>query len=400
VFPHASTLTQQIRPGLTFVAILLIAANLRALIAAIGPALPMIAADTGLSPAAQGVLVALPVAAFAVFSPMTAAVAARHGTERTILFALLVLAAGAVLRSLPALGPASLFVGTVAIGGAIAIGNVLLPVFTHRAFSARVSNVTGHYIAVQSVAAALASMSTVPLALWFGSWRLAIGLWGVFVVAALVTWRPRLVVVPPPAAREAGMSRAAPERPSMWRSGLAWQVATYFGLQSSAFYILMSWLPSVEQDIGVSAEAAGAHLAIFLLVGIAATPVVPVFLRGQDQRAVAMSAPLGVIIAMAGLVLAPALVVLWAGLAGFALSAAMVTSLSLISLRAGRADLTGRLSSMVQGMAYTMVAAALLAAGVVRELAGPGRHVIVLVAAAAVGLTVLGAWVGRDRTLA
>ncbi|MFI7643930.1 MFS transporter [Nonomuraea sp. NPDC049400] len=400
--PHSPTLTQQVRPGLVLAAILLIAANLRALVAAVGPALPIIAADTGLSATAQGVLVALPVAAFAVFSPMTAAVAVRRGTERMLLFALIVLAAGAVLRSLPV--PAAdlwpVFIGTAAIGGAMAVGNVLLPVLTHKAFPSRVSVVTGHYIAVQSVVAALASMLTVPLVLWLGSWRLAIGLWGLFVLAALVTWRPRMGVAPQPAPSDPSVSPPTVERPSVWRTPLAWQVATYFGLQSSAFYILLSWLPSVEQDIGVSAEAAGEHLGVFLLTGIAATQVVPMFLRGQDQRAVAMIPPLGVLLAMVGLVLVPSLVVLWAALAGFGLSCAMVTSLSLISLRAGHAELTGRLSSMVQGAAYTMVAVALVAAGFVREVIGPGRHVTALVAAAAVGLTVLGGWVGRDRTLA
>lgn len=394
------TLTRAVRPGLVLAGILLIAANLRALVAAVGPALPAIAQDTGLSPTAQGILVALPVAAFAVFSPLTASVAARRGTERTVLFALLVLAAGAVLRSLPAPGGGMwpLFAGTVAIGAAIAVGNVLLPVLTHRGFPTRVSVVTGYYIAVQSVVAALASMLTVPLALWLGSWRIAIGIWGLFVLAALVTWRPRMIE-PPPVEHEPPTPSAA-DRPSVWRSALAWQVAAYFGLQSSAFYILLSWLPSVEQDIGVSAEAAGVHLALFLVAGIVATLVVPLFLRGADQRLVAMLVPVGVLIAMSGLLVAPALVVAWAALGGFALSAAMVVSLSLISLRAGRPDVTGRLSSMVQGTAYTLVAVALLVAGVVRDLAGPGRHVIVLVMASAIALVALGWWVGRDRRVA
>lgn len=397
-----------VKPALLIAGIVLIAGNLRAVLTAVGPVLPEIARDVGLSPAQQGVLVALPVAAFAVCSPVASQIASRWGTERTLLGALLLLIAGVLLRSAPLDGAASVWAGTAAIGAAIAVCNVLLPVLVHGGFPDRSAAVTGYYIAVQSIVAALASFLTVPIALGLGSWRVAVAVWGVFVIAALATWRPRMVVARPGgetdrASQDRGdesriENHAGAAEVTMWRSPLAWQVAAYFGLQSSSFYILMNWLPTVEQDMGISAEAAGGHLALMFLTGIVATFLVPPFLdRARDQRAAATVVPLLLLVAMAGLAVLPQLAIVWVAASGFAASAAMVVSLVLISKRAGRPDLTSRLSSMVQGTAYATVSVALIVAGLIREVAGPGRHVLGLVIACALCQVAVARRAGLDR---
>jgi MFS transporter, CP family, cyanate transporter len=388
--------------GLLLLSVLLVAANLRAVIAAVGPVLPTVAADTKLSPTSLGVLVALPVAAFALFSPMVHTVAARFGTDRTIFGALALLVGGTVLRSLP-LGDRSLwplFAGTVTIGAAIAVGNVLLPVIARRDFPDRVPAVTGYYIAIQSVVAGTASGLAVPVATATESWRLAIGIWGVLIVLALAIWIPRLG--PPPTTSPAS-GRAEPVVPppvSVWRAGLAWQVAAYFGLQSTVFYVLLSWLPTVEQDMGIEPAAAGAHLSVYLIVGILANVAVSRFLtlRG-DQRIAATVVPAWIVIAMLGMLYLPALVVVWVAVSGLVVGASMVISLSLISLRGGGPRITGRLSSMTQATAYAGVGVGLLGAGWIREVAGPGQHLLVYVLVLAVFQIVVGLWVGRDLAL-
>lgn len=113
------------RVGLLLVGVLLVAANLRAPLTGVGSVLPMIEHDTGLSSTAAGLLNALPLLAFAATSPLVGRGAQRHGTERVLWIALLVLTVGIVLRSLP--GVVTLFAGTVVMAAAIAYGNVLLP---------------------------------------------------------------------------------------------------------------------------------------------------------------------------------------------------------------------------------------------------------------------------------
>ncbi|MPM76610.1 hypothetical protein SDC9_123609 [bioreactor metagenome] len=50
---------------------------------------------------------------------------------------------------------------------------------------------------------------------------------------------------------------ATPSAGSMWRSAVAWQVALLFGAQMANFYLLITWLPTVEVHTGQSPIAGG-----------------------------------------------------------------------------------------------------------------------------------------------
>lgn len=380
--------------------VLLVAANLRAVLTAVGPVLPEIGADREMSPTELGMLVSLPILAFAVVSPMVHAVARRHGVERTVLVALLVLLAGTLVRSLP-IG-FSLWVGTAVIGAGIAVGNVLLPVVVRQDFPDRVPAVTGYYIAAQSVVAGLASGLAVPLTAVTGSWEIAIGLWVLLIAFALGTWLARMGRREEPVAElSMTVKQVSDGAPAVWRSGLAWQVAAYFGLQSTAFYVLVNWLPTVEQDLGVSPTRAGWHLSVFLAGGIVANLATPLLIRlGGDQRIAAVTTPTLTIVAALGLIALPGLVALWVTLAGMAVGGSMVVALSLISFRSGDATAGSRLSSMVQSVGYLGVALGLVVAGAIRDLTGPGKHLMVYVAVVAILQLVVGLGVGRTKVLA
>jgi CP family cyanate transporter-like MFS transporter len=292
-----------------------------------------------------------------------------------------------------------LMAGTFVIGAAIAVGNVLLPVIVRRDFPGQVPRVTGYYIAVQSIVAGLASGFVVPVSLFTGFWRIALAVWRALILVALVWWLRRLLAD----ARRGGVTAGAtPSVPavSVWRAPLAWQVAGYFGVQSTSFYVLLSWLPTVEQDMGFSPTVAGAHLSLYLVVGVVANLALPPFLtlRG-DQRIAAVVVAAWLIGAMAGLLVMPSLTVIWVALSGLGVGASMVLSLSLISLRAGGGSATSRLSSMVQAVAYAGVAGGLFVAGWIREAAGPGQDVLLYVLALSVVQAMLGLRVGRAAQL-
>src|SRR5689334_1469900 len=102
---------------------LLISANLRTALTSVGPLVEDIRADLRLTAGEAGFIGTLPLLTFAAVSPQIPRFARRFGTDRMLWIALALLATGIVVRSLPVLP--LLWVGTVLLGVAIAVGNVL-----------------------------------------------------------------------------------------------------------------------------------------------------------------------------------------------------------------------------------------------------------------------------------
>src|SRR4051794_11878646 len=113
------------RGPLVLAGVLLIAANLRPPITAVGPLVPVIRADTGLSAAGAGLLTTLPLLAFAAASPLASPAARRVGVERMLWLGLVLIGVGTLVRSAGSVG--AMFAGTAVLGVGIAAGNVLLP---------------------------------------------------------------------------------------------------------------------------------------------------------------------------------------------------------------------------------------------------------------------------------
>ena len=140
--------------GLWAALIFLVALNLRPAIAAVGPLLTRIGADLNWGEGVQGILAAMPLWAFAAISPLVGLVTARIGTDATVAVALALLAVGDVVRSVG--GQTCVWLGTVGVGAAIAIGNVLVPVIAKRDFRERVSMATGVYSGCITAGSAIA----------------------------------------------------------------------------------------------------------------------------------------------------------------------------------------------------------------------------------------------------
>ncbi|MEV4512338.1 MFS transporter [Dactylosporangium sp. NPDC049525] len=392
--PRPGTKTPQ-RAGLLVVGILLIATNLRAALTSVGPVLDDVRADLGLTATAAGVLTALPLLAFAAFSPVAPLVARRLGLERTIGAGLAVLAAGIVLRSVPVTG--AIWVGTVAIGVSIAFFNVLLPALVKRDFPDRVAQLSGAYSATQSVVAAIASGVAVPIA---GDdpagWRIALGCWVGLAVVAAAFWLPRLRTRPPGPA-DAG---AAATHRSPWRSAIGWQVTLFMGLQSLVFYVMIAWLPTIEHDHGVAASTAGWHLFVYLISAVVANLAAPHLMRRlPDQRLVGLLCAALILIGVGGLLLAPGAVVAWLVSAGFGAGMSLVLCLSLFSLRAVDHRQAATLSGMAQSVGYLLAACGPVLIGALHDASGGWTLPLAVLC---VVIAVMGGFAvqsGRDRVI-
>jgi MFS transporter, CP family, cyanate transporter len=207
-------------------------------------------------------------------------------------------------------------------------------------------------------------------------------------------WRMRVVTegpVPPE-------MRTAGPRPSVWRSLLAWQVTLTMGLQSTVFYTLVIWLPSIEADAKIPPAAAGAHLFVFQAVGIGSALVVSALMtRARDQRLIASLITVPILIAFAGMLISPGLVLVWVGFAGLTSGGSITVALALIGLRTRVPADTARLSGMTQGVGYLLASCGPIVAGWMRAATGTWTAVIALLIVLTVLQGIVGFLAGRNR---
>ncbi|MEV4114445.1 MFS transporter [Nonomuraea sp. NPDC049695] len=362
--------------------LLVVAANLRASLTGVGPLLDQVQADLGLAPAVAGLLNTLPLLTFVVLSPLVPQLAARWGAERLLGGALVVLTLGIALRWVPT--AVGLFAGTVLIGAGIAVGNVLLPSLIKRDFPTKVGLLTSAYATVMGGVAAVASGVAVPISeVAPGGWYTALGCWGLFALVAVLLWLPQMRA--PRRAAQAIRSQRLP-----WGSGLAWAVTAFMGLQSLGFYVVVTWLPQVFQDNGMSAATAGWLLFLFQAVAVLTSLAVPGAMRwAGNQRALATICSAVMLLGYLGLFVAPGLALLWSVVLGLGGGACLVLALAFISLRAQDASVAGALSAMAQSIGYLLAAVGPVVFGLLHTVSSGWKAPIMLMCVAAAGQTIV-----------
>ena len=372
-------------------AIVLVAANLRPAVVGVAPLLSQIQAAEGLSATAAGLLTALPVLCFGLVAPLAPPLARRLGIEGALLAALVLLIIGFLVRSS---GPlAALFAGTVLLGSAIAIGNVLLPSLIKRDFAHRTGVMTGLYTMAIAGGGALAAGVTVPVAHAAGlGWHGALASWALFALLALLCWLPHVRRAGRPV--RVGRLRVG----GLWRDAIAWQVTVYMGLQSLGFFAVTAWLPALLVDRGYDPVVAGWLLSLSTVAGIAGATIAPMLAtRGASQRGVAVGITAIAAVGLLGVLAPVGIEVVAVVLLGFAQSAALGLALTLVALRAPDAAHAAQLSGMAQSVGYVLAAAGPFAVGALRDLTGGWTAPILLLVTLLAVQGTAGVLAGRDR---
>jgi len=379
---------------LLILGVVLISATLRPPITSVGPLSVEIRADTGLSAGALALITTIPLLAFAGFSPVAPRMGHRFGIELVIFASSLVLLGGILLRWLPGLVP--LYVGTVAIGVAIAFGNVLVPALVKRDFPRSQGQMTALYSTALSGAGGIGSGVAIPLAHDAGlGWEGALAVWAIPTAIALAVWVPRLRerhrLKPPP-----GPVSALRD---LWGSRVAWQVTLFMGMQSFGFYVCVAWLPAVLIEQGLSAAQAGGMLSVAQLSGLVATLSVPQLAdRRSDQRVIVLGAAGAMLVGIGGLIaFGGAAPFVWVAMLGFAQGAGLALALMFFVLRAADHRAAAELSGMAQTVGYLIAAGGPLLAGLVHDLTGKWEPILWLLLGAALLQLAFGLGAARDR---
>jgi CP family cyanate transporter-like MFS transporter len=383
---------------LVVLGIVLMAATLRIAVASLSPVVDRIGEDFALPAALVGLIGMAPPAAFAVSGMLTAPLERRVGLERLTLIAVTVAAAGLGARAL--VGEAwSLLAVTVVLFAAVGVGNVLLPGIVKKYFPAKVGALTAVYTTAMAIATFVPPLVAVPLADSLG-WRWSFAVWAAVAAASIVPWVGITVRARASRGDSVEEPRAAVIR-RLVRLPLAWALVATFAVNSSVAYATFAWLPLILVDVaGSTPEEAGALLALFALMGLPCSFLVPLLVaRYRVVGTLYVIAVSTGFAAIAGLLWAPGtLTALWVALLGLP-PLLFPMLLVLIGLRARTHETAVALSGFVQSIGYAIAALVPLAMGVAHELTGGWTLSLVLLGAV-IALAIPAAFfVVRDRTV-
>lgn len=352
------------RPWFLLFGLVLVALNLRPALSSMAPLLSEVSKSLGLSAAKAGLLTTLPVLCLGLFAPLAPILARRFGSERVVLGILLTLTCGILLRS--SFGEVGLFAGSILSGASIGIIGVLLPGIVKRDFAKQAGTMTGVYTMALCLGAAVAAGSTVPLSHYFGgSWTLGLGFWIVPAVLAALFWWPQT-------RQRHGQHQAAYRVRGLFRDRLARQVTLYMGLQSSLAYIVFGWLPSILIGRGLTPTEAGLLLSGSIMVQLFSSLTAPwLATRGKDQRLAILLVMLLTLAGLYGCLYAPLNQLwVWGVVLGLGQGGTFSLALTLIVLRSRDSHVAANLSSMAQGVGYTLASLGPFAVGVVHDWTG------------------------------
>ncbi len=359
----------------------LVALNLRTGFVGIGPVLPRLIDDLGLSSAQAAVLVAVPTAMMGLAAVPGGRFADRRGASPVVGVGLALVALGGALRA-----TASAFVPllglTIAFGAGLGIAQSALPRLVREWFPARVGTATGIYASGFVSGAFLSASLTGPvlLPLFAGdAWGPPLLVWGVLALVTLLAWLTAARRWHPASGGSAGqiLDREqpvpAPARWSPWRDRRAWHVAAIFASQGVAYYLAVAWLPAAYEDLGLSPGQAGALFAAFNAATLPAILLAPALSdRLGARRPPLVGASLLFSAGALGLTYAPLADGwrwLWAALSGAGVAAVFALSLVLPTDVAPRGR-TGSVAGMVLGIGYAGSALGPVVGGAVRDATG------------------------------
>lgn len=360
------------RTAWLLLAVLVAALNLRLGIAAPGPVIDTIRADTGMSSSLAGMLITIPFVCMSVFAFAGPRLIRRSSTYGVILLALVLIGVGTLTRAV-APTPLLLIAATIPIGMGIALAGVALPVVVKLHFRSHSGAVTGAYVSSLSVGVAVIAVSIGPLAEAVGGWRPAFAISAVPVLAALAIW----VAVNRRIVQGGGLGAETPaiQLPSSrggWRPDrVELLAAASFGLQSMCYAGLVGWVAALYLDEGWSESSAALTTATLGLFVIPGSLIFPSLSQGRDRRPWIAATVAIMAVGVLGIGLAPeAAPVVWLLAFGIGGGGAFALQLALpIDLRA-TPEGVARLTSWMLGLGYLLPAAAPILVGMLRDLTG------------------------------
>ncbi|MDN3204938.1 CynX/NimT family MFS transporter [Algoriphagus sediminis] len=340
------------KPGHFFLiaGIILVSLNLRTSIASVGPLIPFIREDLGMSNGLAGFLTTLPLLTFASFSLVAPKIGQRLGYGKAIFFGIALLAFGVVIR---VIGDVSLLlIGTALTGVGIVIANVLLIPLIKIQLPQKLGLMTALMATMMSLSAAVAAGVSVPIAVDLDlGWRGSLASWVVLMLLALLVWIPQL-------RSKRSFRPNTIGGKNVWKSKLGWFVTLFMGSQSVIYFTFSTWLPDMLINRGWSPVEAGVISSVMQLFGLIGSYFAPsLIMRLKQQSTFTIGIGAFYIIAFGALLIeVECLTYLCLTVIGICMGASLSIGYVFISLRTSEDQTTSNLSAMVQSIGYYLAA--------------------------------------------
>ncbi|MGE8497935.1 MAG: CynX/NimT family MFS transporter [Pseudomonas sp.] len=365
--------------------IVLVAITLRPGIVSVGPLLPSIIHELGLSHTQASLLTAIPTVLMGLLAFPAPWLAHRFGRDRVILAALLVLGVAIVLRTLAG-SVGQLFAATAGVGAGIAVAGTLFSSYVKARSPNRIALFMGIYATAIGLGSTFAAATTGLIEQVIDDWRWAGGFWVLPVVVAAVAWT--LIERRSLGGYSADASLHAPKMP--FRNPTAWLIALFFACNNLVFYALIAWLAPMYVELGETSGSAGLILASFTLGFMVANPVFGFLSRSDDRRLLLAASSSIALLGTLALAVAPdAMPLVVAPIAAFGTGGAFTLAMTLPLDNASTPEEAGAWTAFVMLQSYMVGAAGPLLMGYLRDSSGNFQSALwMLVAVGAVMLLV------------
>lgn len=343
------------------IALILVAFNLRPIMAAVSPLLDSIQVATGLSNIAAGLLTTLPVFMMGLFA-LGGAIIQRYLSESRGIFLGVLLIAFACLSRYWFGSGIALIISAVIGGLGIALAQVLIPTFIKTYAPQRAGSLMGFYTTAIMAGAAISAGVSSPVASHIG-WQHALALAGIPALLAAVIWHTT--------------THALPKIVHEFKATLplnskrAWLLMLFFGVGTGAYTLVLAWFPPYFTQLGWSASQSGFLLSALTVCEVIAGLLVSSLIhRFPDRRRVMLGVLSCLMVGLLALIYAPNQLTIVVVIAiGFGIGALFPLMLIVAMDHVKHASQAGALLGFVQGGGYMIASLAPLFAGFIREQA-------------------------------
>ncbi|OCS90794.1 CynX/NimT family MFS transporter [Caryophanon latum] len=350
------------------VAIFFVSINLRPAVTSVGPLLNTIADDLAVTSTQMSLLTSIPVFCMGLFASLAMPMTKRFGDRLAIALLIALIGVATIVRIfVPTYG--ALLVTSFFAGVGIAAIAPIMSGFIKKHFPQKTASVIGLHSFGIGFGATISAGFTTVFYDWSNGWAFALGIWGVLAVVAIVIWL--MAVKKEPSLSVVRQAAGAVGR-NPWKTKRAWILLLFFGVQTSLFFSMTTWLAPIAQEAGFSIAAAGTVLTVMTIVQLVGNLTIPAMLEKYPNRMTWIVGLTAVAFVGGVLLLIGGTAFIWIGamLIGLAMSGLFPIGILLPLDEARDDEEANTWSSMVMSGGFMMSAMIPLVIGVLYDVTG------------------------------